>query len=175
MPGAAWEYALLVSLIAIVAIPAIQALGEAIKCLYQRAASVVAAAAHCGPCLILMKATVKRECRIGICFFSRSVMPEIADHIQDAQDAGLPMLLTRNRDPGCITANRSAACKGFVKTRPDGSCDEYPFASTNEGGLGASAREVPLGEQRSQGGTLCGCYSSERIGNGDPFAAVVTP
>jgi hypothetical protein len=73
------------------------------------------------------------------------------------------------------TENRKAACGGklFYNGRkpgpPDGvldpktgarsegdltSCDEYPFASSLEGGAGAIVRGVPIQENRVQGGEL---------------------
>jgi deoxyribonuclease NucA/NucB len=95
--------------------------------------------------------------------------PAIAAHIRAAQAAGKPAILhrvlptPRNRRPG--------ACRGW---RGPGSCDEYPFASTYEGGPGkASIAGVPLREQRRQGGDLAGFYRRHRIGNGDAFVVVV--
>jgi Deoxyribonuclease NucA/NucB len=95
--------------------------------------------------------------------------PAIAAHIRAAQAAGKPAILhrvvprPRDRRPG--------ACRGW---RGPGSCDEYPFASTIEGGPGkASIAGVPVQEQRRQGGDLAGFYRRHRIGNGDPFVVVV--
>jgi Deoxyribonuclease NucA/NucB len=95
--------------------------------------------------------------------------PAIAGHIRAAQAAGKPALLhrvvpvPRDRRPG--------ACRGW---RGPGSCDEYPFASTYEGGPGkASIAGVPLREQRRQGGDLLAFYRRHRIGNSDAFVVVV--
>jgi deoxyribonuclease NucA/NucB len=95
--------------------------------------------------------------------------PVIAAHVRAAQAAGKPAVLHRvvpvppNRRPG--------ACRGW---RGPGSCDEYPFASTYEGGPGkASTAGVPLWENRRQGGDLLAFYKRHRIGNGDAFVVVV--
>jgi hypothetical protein len=95
--------------------------------------------------------------------------PAIAAHLRAAQAAGKPAVLHRlvpvppDRRPG--------ACRGW---RGPGSCDQYPFASTLEGGPGkASIAGVPLREQRRQGGDLAGFYRRHRIGNGDAFVVVV--
>ena len=95
--------------------------------------------------------------------------PAIAAHIRAAQAAGKPAILhrvipvPRNRRPG--------ACRGW---RGPGSCDEYPFACTSDGGPGkASIAGVPLREQKLQGGDLLAFYRRHRIGNGDPFVVVV--
>jgi Deoxyribonuclease NucA/NucB len=61
------------------------------------------------------------------------------------------------------------------RARPDGSCDEYPFASTDEGGAGASIANVPVAEQHTQGGLMSGFYSSQRMLDGDSFHVAVVP
>jgi Deoxyribonuclease NucA/NucB len=95
--------------------------------------------------------------------------PAIAAHLRAAQAAGKPAILhrvlptPRDRRPG--------ACRGW---RGPGSCDQYPFASTIEGGPGkASIAGVPPREQRRQRGDLAGFYRRHRLGNGDAFVVVV--
>ena len=99
-----------------------------------------------------------------------SRMPNIARNIQTAIDEGQPDLLFRETDPGVISANRAAACAGFCG---GGSPDEYPFASTMQGGAGARIEGVPLVEQRIQGGVLSSFYQKFGIGQGDPFRVSV--
>ena len=110
-----------------------------------------------------------RERRLPVFVVDARRTPAIAAHIRTAQAAGKPAILhrvsprPRNRRPG--------ACRGW---RGPGSCDEYPFASTAEGGPGkASIASVPLWEQRRQGGDLLAFYRRHRIGNGDAFVVVV--
>lgn len=76
-------------------------------------------------------------------------MPNIAKNIQSALDEGHPGILSRTADNSLIRSNRAAACEGFCGP---GSPDEYPFASTLQGGAGARVAGVPIGEQRIQGG-----------------------
>ncbi|MEW2577693.1 NucA/NucB deoxyribonuclease domain-containing protein [Streptomyces syringium] len=73
-------------------------------------------------------------------------------------------------------ANRRAVCAG--KTAPPGSagpsCDEYPFASTREGGtaLPAASRGitwVPVRENNRQGGMINKFELGNRLLNGDAF------
>ena len=78
-------------------------------------------------------------------------MPNIASNVRSAQQAGKPVILNRETDPSQIAANRAAACSGFCG---EGSPDEYPFASTTQGGSGVQVQGVPLSEQRIQGGIL---------------------
>ncbi|MCU0350683.1 MAG: NucA/NucB deoxyribonuclease domain-containing protein [Flavobacterium sp.] len=98
--------------------------------------------------------------------FDSAKVPNIVSHIKAAQTAGKPKTLTRTTDATRISSNRSAACKNFSGT---GSCDEYPFASTYEGGAGASTRGVPSAEQSSQGGTLSAFYTANSIVDGSKF------
>lgn len=98
-------------------------------------------------------------------------MPNIADDIESAIASGQPAVLTRTTDGAVIASNRAAACQGFCGV---GSPDEFPFASTLEGGAGATVRGVPLAEQRIQGGVLSSFYRQFGINDGDQFFATVT-
>ncbi len=93
-------------------------------------------------------------------------MPNIAENIQNAQANGAPDILTRTTDQARIAANRAAACIDFCGT---GSPDEYPFASTYEGGKGAFVADVPQSEQNIQGGVLAQFYRIYGIQDGDQF------
>ena len=97
-------------------------------------------------------------------------MPNIADNIESAIDAGHPSVLPRT-SPAQAVQNRREACAGFSGP---GSPDEYPFASTMEGGAGSQVRGVPLQEQYRQGGTVNAFYQQNSIGVGDKFKVQVT-
>ncbi|SDD73854.1 NucA/NucB deoxyribonuclease domain-containing protein [Actinokineospora iranica] len=47
------------------------------------------------------------------------------------------------------------------------------LASTTEGGEGASTAGVPVGEQRSQGGTVTATYLTNNLQPGDEFLVVI--
>jgi hypothetical protein len=49
------------------------------------------------------------------------------------------------------------------------SCDEYPFASTQEGGSTSRIAWVPLAENNTQGNTLIDFYRKSRVMTGDAF------
>jgi RHS repeat-associated protein len=80
-----------------------------------------------------------------------SIIPETYSHIADAQKAGHPKFLTR-ADPGSKKGRRWWALKDHSREFlwPWQWRDEYPFASTYEGGEGSSVRVVPSWEQRIQ-------------------------
>ena len=104
---------------------------------------------------------------------SLSLTPTIAAHVAIYQ-GGIPQLLTRV-DKAQAVRNRAAA---IGKRAPAGfgkSWDEYPFASTRQGGAGASVIPVPAPENWMQGGIIGAAYSIEDINVGDDFWAVVIP
>ncbi len=125
--------------------------------------------------------------------FSRSSPKHglVAAHMADAQAVledhpgrqadGVP--LTRRTDLLDIVANRLASCGSFKPTFKGGSCDEYPFASTEEGaarngalrGVNFSTREVPVGQNRSQGGVLSRFYRRSRVLDRDWFWVRIDP
>lgn len=106
----------------------------------------------------------------------------VARHMQDAQnslaghpgDAAYGHPLHRLTDQTKINANRSAACGSSPPEGPFTYCDEYPFASTYEGGAGASTRMVPSSANDSQGGILGGGYGRFRILDNDPYYVSIT-
>lgn len=104
---------------------------------------------------------------------SATAMPKIAAHIAAAQLSGYPMELNRTT-PEQAALNRAAALAGLPSVSPL-SWDEYPFASSVQGGVGASVAPVPVMEQWIQGGTIAASYSAEGINVGDPYWVVVIP
>ncbi|MEV4254464.1 NucA/NucB deoxyribonuclease domain-containing protein [Spirillospora sp. NPDC049652] len=111
-------------------------------------------------------------------------LPQIAANIRRVQSrgnhygrpgSGRP--LHRMMDRKKQVSNRRAVCRRAVvgpPPRPGVSCDEYPFASTAEGGTALSRTDrgtawVPVAEQDSQRGLITGSHTSQRVLDGDPF------
>jgi hypothetical protein len=71
--------------------------------------------------------------------------------------------------------HRNAVCPpGQTPPQPGFECDEYPFASTYEGGLAVPSFErgtawVPQSEQRSQGGLITAFNKANRVLDNDAF------
>ncbi|KAJ9479018.1 hypothetical protein PHBOTO_002492 [Pseudozyma hubeiensis] len=81
---------------------------------------------------------------------------------------------TLHRDSANASANRAeTACKSPNRCsgNPDdsNSCDEYPYASSQEGGAGSVTRCVPSTENSRQGGTLSSFYTNNDIEDGDAY------
>ncbi|MEC3978153.1 NucA/NucB deoxyribonuclease domain-containing protein [Amycolatopsis sp. H20-H5] len=102
----------------------------------------------------------------------------VADHVFDAIRAlpshwGRPAEnhpLTRLTDGAAIDANRRVSCGSGNPP----SCDEYPLASSYQGGNGAapgdrSTRTVPIEANNSQGGLTSAYFDYYRILDKDPF------
>jgi hypothetical protein len=75
----------------------------------------------------------------------------------------------RLRSKPLIRRNRREALRG-QKAAPAGqSLDEFPFASTHEGGAGSAVNPVLEAEQDYQGGVLSNFYKEHNIRDGDRF------
>lgn len=102
--------------------------------------------------------------------FSAAKNPDLAANIKNAQQAGHPKILTHG---GNYDANRKAALREVPKisgfTR-----DEYPFASSMEGGEGSWVGHVPASQQSSQGGILMNFFSKNKLKPGDKYRVEVT-
>jgi hypothetical protein len=103
--------------------------------------------------------------------FDAARMPFITRNISTAWKAGKPGVLTK--DSAQEPSNRKLVCKKSFPRSYGGECDEYPFASTREGGAGAQEHEVPPRENACQGGTLRGRYLAHGIKDGDSYLVVI--
>jgi RHS repeat-associated protein len=106
---------------------------------------------------------------------SASKYPELAENILNAQRAGHPDVLTHGGE-AVIDANRNAALhqpyRDFVPNLgPHLSRDEYPFASSLEGGAGSWVGHVPVQQQQAQGGLI----RAMNLKPGDRYRVVIVP
>ncbi len=81
-----------------------------------------------------------------------------------ARDPALS-ILTYNGGGDWADENREDAMRGIVKTPYGYSRDEFPYASTIEGGVDAYIAYVPIGEQYIQGGQLSSLYRNMNAGD----------
>jgi hypothetical protein len=78
-----------------------------------------------------------------------------------------------NRDDACKSESRKNAEIGPKPNTTD-QCDEYPFASVQQGGLTARIMWVPGQQNQDQGNDLLGYYQTQRIMTGDWFYVRIT-
>jgi RHS repeat-associated protein len=100
--------------------------------------------------------------RTPIVVMSEDRMPGIGEHVQIFQSMGSPALLDRtviDKIPNRVAALVKCYLAGQTIQVAQGgkSCDEYPFASTLQGGAPATIAKVPLRSNLVQGGS---CRSS---------------
>ncbi|MGW6455111.1 NucA/NucB deoxyribonuclease domain-containing protein [Streptomyces sp. NPDC055078] len=109
-------------------------------------------------------------------------LPNISRHIRNVQaggghygrpGSGKP--LHREANQARADQNRQAVCpRGQRPPGPGLSCDEYPFATTREGGTNVPANSrgtawVPQQEQNQQGGRITTFHKKERVIDRDAF------
>ncbi len=82
--------------------------------------------------------------------------------------------LTRQTSKSAIRKNRRAALKEATKGPSGTSLDEFPFASTTQGGAGAKVSAIPTEEQCAQGGKMSSFYQKHNIQDGDSFIVKIT-
>ena len=101
-------------------------------------------------------------------------MPFIARNIKLAWQGGKPSIL--HRESVGSRAKRAKACgpSVFTRTLPFGSCDEYSFATSREGGEGSRIEQVHQDEQFCQGGTISSAYQYTPIDEGEAYIVVIS-
>jgi RHS repeat-associated protein len=108
--------------------------------------------------------------------FSRTKGPNIGKVFDESVAKGAPTRLTRVtakvRD-----ANRRSALRGQAKAPSGQSLDEYPFASSAQGGASpySVVKAVPKYEQDYQGATLKNFYTKHGINPGDDYEVMFVP
>lgn len=126
--------------------------------------------AQCSAAVVL----AERQCGdLKVVIMDAAEMPYITGNIALAWGEGYDYILTKDAKSRAANYNRSCR-KTFVRKYADGSCDEYEFASTVQGGNGARTEEVPSREQACQGGTLSTAYRYQTIADGDDFLVVIS-
>ncbi|MCI0333620.1 MAG: NucA/NucB deoxyribonuclease domain-containing protein [Planctomycetes bacterium] len=100
---------------------------------------------------------------------SASQYPELAENIRHAQAAGHPSILTHGGD---AVANRNAALRGVPQVR-NLTRDEYPFASTIQGGAGAWVGHIPRTQQSAQGALIKNFIQQHGIQPGDQYRVII--
>ena len=102
---------------------------------------------------------------------SASKYPELAENIVNAQKAGHPDVLTHG---GNAVANRAGALDAVPNIKGS-SRDEYPFASSIEGGQGSWVGHVPAAQQNAQGALIKNFLQKNDIKPGDKYRVIVLP
>ena len=106
--------------------------------------------------------------------FDCSRMPNVCANMRNAiRNRGKPMVLNRITSRSQIRRNRRLSGCTRMRNPPGFSCDEYPFASSSQGGRFAVIRSVPAVENNRQGGQISSFYRTRGIMNGDCYTVIV--
>jgi RHS repeat-associated protein len=140
---------------------------------FSTAATVVTVVTVAAGATALAKMAVNKFAALGLpkLEISASKYPELAQNISHAQRAGHPNVLTHGSD---AAANRAAALDGVPNIRGL-SRDEYPFASSMEGGGGSWVGHIPVSQQQAQGGLITQIIRQNGLGVGDQYKVVIVP
>lgn len=108
----------------------------------------------------------KRADSLPTVAFSRARAPYIAGNFDEAVARGHPTTLTKVEGRSLHRQQRREALRGQPPAPAGHSLDEYPFASTAEGGLGANVRAVPVAEQQFRAASWARSTRSTDCGTG---------
>jgi RHS repeat-associated protein len=114
-----------------------------------------------------------RPVRFVPIIISQKQIPNIFLNVISGVTNGHPLLL--DYEPTGKAARRRAALKGHAPAKAGNSLDEYPFASTKQGGAGASVKEVSVSEQQIQAEILGSAVLSNKMIPGDKFLVIPLP
>lgn len=95
-------------------------------------------------------------------------------HVRAITMRGKPSYLTYDSDDKKRSKRRREAT-GHLPTIDDLQKDEYPYATTLEGGLGASVEYVPSDDNSRHGGDLGAVRRAFRMQTGDVFQIILVP
>lgn len=110
----------------------------------------------------------------NIHFVYEDVTPNIYRHTLNSFQKGKPEVLHYDPDKKRQRARRRLSTWKYPSRYYEGlQRDEYPYASTFEGGLGAEVAYVPSKENASQGGSLRALYANMKLG--DEFLVLPVP
>lgn len=119
----------------------------------------------------------KKEKIKGIHFVKEADTPNIYRHTLNSFRKGKPNVLHYDSNKAHQAERRKESLKNYPSRAKEGlQADEYPYASTYEGGGGADVTYVPASENRSQGGSLGGFGGLYRtLDSGDAFLVLPVP
>lgn len=120
-----------------------------------------------------IKKQAESEQGFKIHFVYENRTEKIYQHTLNAFRQGRPSILHYDSDKGRQQKRRDEAMAGNPRKQDGTSRDEYPYASTFEGGKGALVAYVPKQEQNIQGGQLSALYST--MNQGEAFLVLPVP
>ncbi len=122
---------------------------------------------------VIKNETESKKKRLNVHFVFQAKTPQIYQNTLEAFRSGKPTTLHYDSDKTRQKQRRKEALEGHPKREDGTERDEYPYASTFEGGKGAVVADVPKTEQRIQGGHLSVLYFA--LDQGEAFLVLPVP
>ncbi|MET8454533.1 DUF6531 domain-containing protein [Streptomyces sp. NPDC005209] len=110
---------------------------------------------------------VARE--LPVAHFDDHMFPGVNENLSEALARGESPIVERQTGRRNIRRNRRAAQRELHRPGEGMTWEEFPFASTRQGGSGAITTLIERAENNRQGGYLSSFYQKHGIQNGDPF------
>jgi RHS repeat-associated protein len=104
----------------------------------------------------------------------QKIFPNIYKNLLKSLASGKPMTITYDANRQNARQRRREALKN-TPPKPGSDRDEYPYASTKEGGKGADVNYVPTSENRKHGGFIGALVVANNMQTGDQFQMVPIP
>ncbi len=101
--------------------------------------------------------------------FDRNDFRQKTANMQSQMDSNNERELTPQTSKKDIRRNRRAALAHATKGGAGTSLDEFPFASSKEGGAGANVTPIDTEEQNRQGGKMSAFYKKHNIQDGQAY------
>ena len=109
-------------------------------------------------------------------YISQSLWPNVYNTHLMGIAKGNSTLITYDSDRVAARSRRAQAQTTSGLSRiPEQHLDEYPYASTKEGGAGAAVNSVPAKENMQHGGYLGGLVVANKMETGDKFNIILIP
>jgi len=105
--------------------------------------------------------------------FDRTEFQQKTANMQSKMGPNDEKKLTRQTSKKAIRQHRRAALAGATKGPPGTSLDEFPFASSKEGGAGANVKAIDTKEQNKQGGKMSAFYQKHNIQDGQSYVVKI--
>ncbi|MEV5881782.1 DUF6531 domain-containing protein [Streptomyces sp. NPDC052020] len=121
------------------------------------------------PCRVFAVSSAGTVNVLPVAHFSERDFPGVNENLAEALARGESPIVTRQTGRRNIRRNRRHAQQGLDRPPSDMTWEEYPFASSAEGGRGAVTTLVERAENNRQGGFLSAFYTQHGIRNGDQF------
>ncbi|MFF1708776.1 RHS repeat-associated core domain-containing protein [Streptomyces sp. NPDC058268] len=121
------------------------------------------------PCRVFAVDSAGTAQSLPVAHFDEHTFPGVNDNLSEALARGESPIVERQTGRRNIRRNRRHAQRGLDRPGDQMTWEEFPFASSRQGGHGAVTTLIERAENNRQGGFLSSFYAEHGIQNGDSF------